>query len=137
MQPNTVVEVDEMDDEEVSFDIAITESVTNENGVTATVYESLTESVTVYTSPDIVTEDEQPILHVSAPSGYVQGGSYDQPLTFVLSGIPSGSSDYVYVVDDGHGFRQMSGNSYTASEIGSHKLIFGILDLRTNTIVGE
>ncbi|MBQ5581738.1 MAG: hypothetical protein IIU68_00110 [Bacteroidales bacterium] len=128
---------DEMDDEEVSFDIAITESVTNEDGITETTYESLTESVTVYTSPDLVTEDEQPVLHVSAPSGYVQGGSYDQPLTFVLSGIPEGTEDYVYVVDDGDGFTQLIGSTYTASAIGTHRLAFGILDLRTSTLVGE
>ena len=129
--------VDEMEDEEVSFEMEVTEVVTNEQGVTATTYESLAESVTVYTSPEIVTEDEQPVLHVSAPHGYVQGGSYDQPLTFVLSGIPEGSIDYVYVVDDGNGFSQLIGNTYTASAVGTHRLVFGILDLRTNTIVGE
>lgn len=130
-------EVDEMDDEEVSFGMEITSEITNEQGVTATTYESFTESVIVYTSPEIVAANELPVLHVSAPSGYVQGGSYTQPLTFVLSGIPDNSNDYVYVVDDGDGFSQMIGNTYTASAIGTHKLAFGILDLRTNTIVGE
>ena len=117
--------------------MGITDVVTNEQGVTATTYESLTDSVTVYTSPEIVTEDERPILHVSPPKGYVQGGSYDEALTFILSGIPEGSADYVYVVDDGDGFSQLMGDTYTASAVGTHRLAFGILDLRTNTIVGE
>lgn len=128
---------DEMDDAEVSMDMGIADVVTNEAGVTATTYVSLADSVTVYTSPEVVAEDEQPILHVSPPKGYTQGGSYDEALTFVLSGIPKGSGDYVYVVDDGDGFSQLVGDTYTASAIGTHKLIFGILDLRTNTIVGE
>jgi len=129
--------VDEMNDEEVSFGMDVTTVVTNENGVTETTYESIAESVTVYTSPEVVTAQEEPVLYVSVPDGYVQGGSYDQPLTFVLSGIPEGSQDYVYIVDDGNGFTQLIGSSYTASEVGSHRLVFGILDLRTNAIVGE
>jgi len=129
------VPVDEMNDEEVSFDLAVTETVSNEDGSTATTYESLADSVTVYTTPEAAAESDIPVLHVQPPQGYVQGGTYEQALTFVLSGIPEGSADYAYLVDDGSGYTQLIGESYTVSDLGSHKLRFAILDLRTNAII--
>lgn len=68
-----------------------------------------------------IIEPERPVLYVT-PSGTL-GSQTDKIVTFTLS-TPNGGSDVVYYYNDGNGWVQLDGDTYSVLKTGEHKVKF-------------